>query len=204
MREVSEHGGWPAAADDDGGDAVGWVFGYGSLMWDPGFPVAEAAWGLLRGWHRALCILSVRNRGSRERPGLVLGLAPGGACRGRALRVADADIAATRAYLWRREMPMLAYAARLLPVRLDDGRRIEALTFVAKRGHPQYVEGLAPEQAAALVAHARGSFGSALDYLRNVVAHLDTFGIADGPLHKVLALAEAQAAETPKEASGSI
>lgn len=190
MKEIGEHDPWPAVAE---GDGSAWVFGYGSLMWSPGFPVAEAAWGHIRGWHRALCILSVLNRGSRERPGLALGLAPGGSCRGRALRVAKDDIAATRAYLWRREMPKNAYAARLLPVRLDDGRRIEALAFVARRDHPQYVAGLSTQEAAVLVAHAAGSYGSALDYLRNVVFHLDGFGIADGPLHRILALAEARA-----------
>ena len=190
MKAVSADAPWPAEGED------GWVFGYGSLMWDPGFPVAEAAWGHVRGWHRALCILSVRNRGSRERPGLVLGLAPGGSCRGRALRVAGVDAGETRAYLWRREMGMHVYAPRLLPLRLDDGRRIRALAFVARRDHPNYVGGLAPDAAAALVAHARGAYGTALDYLRNVVAHLDGFGIADGPLHQVLALAEALAAAT--------
>ena len=201
-KEIGEHDPWPGAADAEGsGD--GWVFAYGSLMWAPGFPVVEAAWGLVRGWHRALCILSIRNRGSRERPGLVLGLAPGGACRGRALRVARADLAMCRTYLWSREMPTRSYAPRLLPVRLDDGRRIEALAFVARRTHPQYVEGLAPEAAAALVAHAEGAYGSALDYLRNVVAHLDDFGIADGPLHRVLALAEAHALSPPADLGGA-
>lgn len=194
-QEIGEDDPWPATAE---GDGSAWVFGYGSLMWDPGFPVSEAAWGLVRGWHRALCILSVFNRGSRERPGLALGLAPGGSCRGLALRVAAADIAACRAELWRREMPTRAYEARLLPVRLDDGRHIRALAFIARRGHPQCVEDLAPEAAAALVADAEGRYGSALDYLRNVVFHLDGFGINDGPLHQILALAEARAASQPR------
>jgi cation transport protein ChaC len=198
--EIGEHDPWPVTSGEatTSEDGSAWVFGYGSLMWDPGFPIAEAAWGLVRGWHRALCILSVLNRGSRERPGLALGLARGGSCRGRALRVAADDIAACRSYLWRREMPNRAYVARLLPVRLDDGRRIEALAFVARRGHPQYVADLPPEEAAALVADAEGSYGRALDYLRNVVFHLDGFGIHDGPLHRILALAEAAHASDDK------
>jgi cation transport protein ChaC len=171
-----------------------WVFGYGSLMWDPGYAFAEDGWGVLRGYHRALCILSIRNRGTVDRPGLALGLDRGGACRGRVFRVAAADVPAAVGYLWQREMANRAYIDRQLPVRLDDGRRVSALTFVARPGHPQYVHDLADEQAAALVATGVGVYGSALDYLRNVCRHLDDFGIADGPLHRVLACAERQAA----------
>jgi cation transport protein ChaC len=180
----------PAAdADVDAGRDL-WVFGYGSLMWDPGFAYVEDAWGLLRGYHRALCILSVFNRGTAERPGLALGLDRGGACRGRVFRVTAADQAATLAYLWRREMPTGAYRDRRLPIRLDDGRRVTALVFVARPGHPQYVPDLACVESAALVATGVGCYGSALDYLRQVCRQLDAFGIADGPLHRVLAQAE--------------
>ncbi|MFO1152938.1 MAG: gamma-glutamylcyclotransferase [Rhodospirillales bacterium] len=184
---------WPGAATDET-----WVFGYGSLMWDPGFPFAEAAWGLLRGFHRSLCIRSVRNRGTPERPGLALGLAAGGSCRGRVFRIDPPELAVTRAYLWRREMPLNAYVPRLLRVRLDDGRTVKALVFVARRGHPSCLVALSDERAAEMVATGAGSYGSALDYLRNVVAHLDGFGIADGPLHRILALAEAKDAAKPR------
>ncbi len=174
-----------------------WVFGYGSLMWDPGFPHAEARPALLRGYHRSLCVLSVRNRGTAERPGLALGLARGGACRGIAFRVADPAAAAARAYLWEREMATLAYAARTLNVRLLDdatGRRVPALVFVSRRDHPQYCGDLAPDAAARLVAQGCGDYGTALDYLRETVRHLDDFGVRDGPLHRILALAERLAA----------
>ncbi len=181
-------------------DAIGdasdfWVFGYGSLMWDPCFAVAESGWGLIRGYHRSLCILSVRNRGTREQPGLALGLERGGSCRGRAFRIPPDAVATARAALWAREMPNEAYVPRLLSVRLDDGRRPAALVFVARPGHPQHVPHLATAAAATMVAEGRGQYGTALDYLRNVVVHLDGFGIADGPLHQVLSLAEAIAAD---------
>ena len=81
-----------------------WVFGYGSLMWDPGFPYDAALPGLLVGYHRQFCLYSYRYRGTRERPGLVLGLDRGGSCRGVVYRVPDDAVAATKAYLWEREL----------------------------------------------------------------------------------------------------
>lgn len=171
-----------------------WVFAYGSLMWDPGFPCAEVHPALLRGYHRSLCILSIRNRGTELNPGLVLGLDRGGSCAGRALRVAADRVEATLAYLERREMATASYLPKLLPVRLGgserSGERAIALVFVADPQHRQYAGTLPPERSAALVRQGNGAYGSALDYLRNVVGHLDSIGIADGPLHRVLALAE--------------
>lgn len=175
-----------------------WVFGYGSLMWDPCFAFAESAWGVIRGYHRSLCILSIRNRGTPEEPGLVLGLERGGACRGRVFRIDAHGAEAARAALWVREMVNEVYIPRGLPVRLDDGRRPTALTFVARPGHAQFVPRLAIADAAAMVARGRGASGTAIDYLRNVVQHLDDFGIADGPLHRLLALAEEIATTPPK------
>jgi glutathione-specific gamma-glutamylcyclotransferase len=179
---------WPGAS----GDA--WVFAYGSLMWDPCFPHVESRRALLRGYRRALCILSILNRGTADRPGLALGLDRGGSCRGFAFRIEARNVAAAKADLWRREMANAVYRPKTLSVELADGGRVPALVFVARREHPQYVGDLQPEQAATLVAQGAGAYGSALDYLRNVVRHLDEFGIADCPLHRVLRLAEAEAA----------
>lgn len=167
-----------------------WVFAYGSLMWEPNFVCAEVRPALLRGYHRALCILSIRNRGTEAKPGLVLGLDRGGSCAGRALRVAPGHYATTLAYLEEREMSTAAYRPKLLPVRLDSGDCVRALAFVAEPQHRQYVGTLPPEEAARLVRQGQGSYGASLDYLRNVIAHLDQIGIGDGPLHRVLALAE--------------
>lgn len=179
---------WPPA------DADAWIFAYGSLMWNPCFPVADSRRALLHGWHRSLCILSILNRGTPERPGLALGLDRGGSCAGFAFRIAPAEVMAAREKLWRREMANSVYLPRVLPVRVHSGDRVPALVFVAQPEHPQYVGDLEPEQAAALVAQGVGGYGTALDYLRNVVRHLDEFGIRDCPLHTVLRLAEAASA----------
>jgi cation transport protein ChaC len=168
-----------------------WIFAYGSLMWDPRFPHQEIRPARLGGYHRALCILSIANRGTPERPGLVVGLDRGGSCVGRVLRVAAEHGEDTLAYLQQREMSTDAYIPKMLNVRLDDGGMVAALTFVARPGHPQYMRGLSPEEQARLIRQGHGPYGSALDYLRNVCRHLDEVAIPDGPLHRVLELAEA-------------
>ncbi len=167
-----------------------WIFGYGSLMWNPGFPYAKAAPGLVRGYHRCFCIYSHRYRGTLDRPGLVLGLDRGGSCRGRAYLVAAADGKAVAEYLHEREMITAVYDPRWLAVEID-GRRRPALAYVADRSHPQYAGKLAPGRIARLIGQGRGIFGSNLDYLVNTVRHIDELGIADCPLHEILRLVEA-------------
>jgi cation transport protein ChaC len=184
---------WPADARE------AWVFGYGSLMWDPCFRCVETRRALLRGYHRALCILSIISRGTPEKPGLAVGLDRGGSCSGFAFRLDQDELAAGKAVLWEREMRNGVYRPKVLPVRLVGGERVPALVFVARRDHPQYEGELESQEAAALVAQGTGAYGTALDYLRNVVRHLDEFGIADCPLHHVLRLAEATAAAAAPE-----
>lgn len=184
--------GWPRDTEE------AWIFAYGSLMWNPCFPYLESQRVLLGGYHRALCILSIVNRGTAERPGLALGLDRGGSCRGLAFRIDAQHVAAAKADLWRREMTNAAYEPKIVPVELVGGARVPALTFVARRDHAQYRGDLPPEHAASLVAQGVGHYGAALDYLRNVARHLDEFGINDGPLHRVLTLAEAKAASARK------
>jgi cation transport protein ChaC len=173
------------------GDDAFWVFGYGSLMWDPGFAFIEARRARVFGYHRALCLLSVINRGTPQKPGLVLAMDRGGSCHGIAFRVAPEDEENTRRYLWQREMFTGAYRPALLTARLQGGTRAKLLAFVARPDHVQYFRARSPEQAAELVRQGRGARGTALDYLRNVIRHLDEIGIADGPLHRVLKAAEA-------------
>jgi cation transport protein ChaC len=170
-----------------------WVFGYGSLMWDPGFAYIEARHARVFGYHRALCLLSVINRGTPQKPGLVLSLDRGGSCHGVAFRIAPADVERTRRYLWEREMvtPTPAYRPAVLTARFRDGTPAKALAFVSEPDHPRYYRAESPEQAAVLVRQGCGARGTALDYLRNVIRHLDDLGIADGPLHCVLKAAEA-------------
>ena len=172
-----------------GGDGSIWVFGYGSLMWRPDFAYVEAAPALLRGYHRAFCIYSVHYRGTRARPGLILGLDRGGSCRGRAFRVAAPDAAGVIDYLDSRELVTNVYIRRNLPI-VVGGARILALAYVADPTHAQYAGTLPPEQAARVILGGRGISGDNPDYLRNVVAHLDDLGISDGPSHRLLRLVE--------------
>jgi len=164
-----------------------WIFGYGSLMWRPGFPHDAREPGLLYGYHRALCMYSYRHRGTRARPGLVLGLDRGGSCRGMAYRVGRAQATEVLDYLWEREMVSYTYLPRTVHVRLDD-ETIECRTFVVDRSSPQYAAGLTPEAAADIVRGASGEGGENRAYLESTVRHLDALGIADGPLHRLLAL----------------
>ncbi len=161
-----------------------WVFGYGSLMWRPGFAYAERQAARLYGYHRALCVWSWVHRGSERRPGLVLGLDRGGSCIGRAFRVAAAEKYAVAAYLVAREMVTPVYRPMLHPLHLA-GRRVTALSFTIDRANPQYAGKIGLETAAAVVRRARGVAGPNTEYLVNTVAHLDQLGIADGFLHRL-------------------
>lgn len=175
-----------------------WVFGYGSLMWSPDFPFLEHAVGLLRGYHRALCILSTRYRGTDRRPGLVMGLCRGGSCWGMAFRVPAARVAPTLQRLWRREMRRKVYAPRLVPVRIARGRRIHALAFIANPGHPQYQRELDLESRAQLVAQGVGERGRCTDYIRNTLRHMVALGVTDPHLARVLETAEAMRSKAPR------
>ncbi|MGP8232850.1 MAG: gamma-glutamylcyclotransferase [Methylovirgula sp.] len=159
-----------------------WVFGYGSLMWRPGFDYLESEVARVRGYHRALCVYSHVHRGTPERPGLVLGLDRGGSCRGIAFRVAAKDRATTIAYLRAREQVTSVYRELHLNVQLDDGRHVAALSYAVDRGHVQYAGRLAREDVARLVAQGQGVSGANPDYVRATQAHLAELGIADAML----------------------
>ncbi len=173
-----------------------WVFGYGSLMWRPGFAPIETQPALLRGYHRALCIYSVQYRGSYERPGLVLGLDRGGSCRGRAMKVAAKDADDVIEYLHEREMIHRVYMPKWLAVTVPDGK-VTAYAFVADRSHEQYIGGLSDTDAVKLILQGRGKGGECLDYLKSTVRHLDELGIADGPIHRLVKLAKEAAGTKP-------
>ncbi|MEZ5669875.1 MAG: gamma-glutamylcyclotransferase [Alphaproteobacteria bacterium] len=166
-----------------------WLFAYGSLMWDPGFPHAERHRAVLRGYHRSFCVYSVRYRGTPEAPGLVLGLDRGGSCCGVAYRVADDDAAAVRAYLWEREMFTRVYCPREVGVRLVDSahRRIDALTFVVDRAHAQYAGRLPIGELVRLIRRGEGSRGRCRDYLLNTVQHLEQMGLSSRQLRRLAA-----------------
>jgi cation transport protein ChaC len=174
---------------DDGEDR--WVFGYGSLMWRPGFAFVERAGAMLHGRRRAFCIYSVHHRGTPVRPGLVLGLAPGGAVRGAAYRVAEAEWAQTYAYLLEREQPTETYVEARVHIRLVDGRRVRALGFLSDTAHPQWAGRLDYEAQAQLIACSSGLSGRNVDYLRDLVEHLKHDGVRDRAMERLLARVEA-------------
>lgn len=166
-------------------DAGFWVFGYGSLMWNPEFDFAERREALLRGYHRRFCIYSTRYRGTPDNPGLVLGLDRGGACRGIAYRVVPERARDALDYLWEREMVTGAYRWKWLNNRTDQGP-VPALCFIADPKHPQYAGHLNFEQTLQLIRCGEGRRGPCRDYLANTVAHLDELGIPDRSLHRLM------------------
>jgi cation transport protein ChaC len=172
-----------------------WVFGYGSLLWNPGFTARRTVLARLPGYHRSFCMRSIHHRGSPEEPGLVLALdaSPAAACDGLALGVAPQDADAVLDYLRERELISSAYVEKRLDIDLIDGTRINAVTYVIDADHVQYCGGLPLEEQAQIIARAVGGRGPNTEYLHNTVAHLSTLGITDPDLdwldHRVRALA---------------
>lgn len=163
-----------------------WVFGYGSLMWRPGFPHSDAELATLYGAHRALCVYSYVHRGTPERPGLVLALDRGGACRGMAFRVAAQDAEEVLGYLRGREQVTMVYREARRPVRLGSGHRIDdAVCYIVDRRHKQYAGVLPLETQIAMVRHAQGRSGDNVSYVLNTVRHMEQAGIADARLAAV-------------------
>jgi len=159
-----------------------WVFGYGSLMWRPGFVYAHRCKAMLRGWRRSLCIYSHVYRGTPEHPGLVLGLDRGGACPGVAFRVEEALREKTIRYLREREQPTAVYVERMVPIMLESAERVTALAYVADRLHPQYAGRLTREAMLDIVRSGRGKTGDNAAYVTETYDHLVTIGVRDRDL----------------------
>ncbi|MBV9067029.1 MAG: gamma-glutamylcyclotransferase [Methylobacteriaceae bacterium] len=173
-----------------------WVFGYGSLMWRPGFDYVERQPARLRGYHRALCIYSHVHRGTPERPGLVLGLDRGGSCRGVAFRIESTKAEATIAYLRAREQVTTVYVERRVRIRLDAGREVAALTYVVDRRHVQYAGKLPLDIILAYVRAGVGQSGENPAYVLNTHRHLAELSLRDpvlAQLVEALALEDATA-----------
>jgi cation transport protein ChaC len=162
-----------------------WVFGYGSLMWRPGFDHLERVGARLIGVHRALCVYSFVHRGTPEKPGLVLGLEHGGACRGVAFRVAAARRADTIAYLREREQTTMVYREVMRSVWLEGspGRRVSALCYLVDRGHPQYAGKLTLAEQLHYVRQGHGKSGPNREYVLDAVAALEALGYRETELH---------------------
>jgi len=168
-----------------------WVFGYGSLMWAPGFSHKQSAMGRAHGFHRALCILSNRYRGTSEQPGLVVGLCRGGSCWGMAFRVPAPQVRRVVGALWRREMLNNVYIPTMLSVDIGRRRRIRALAFVADTAHRQFVREMELDERARLVAQGIGQRGRCVDYIRNTLEHMAALGLRDPHLERILDAASA-------------
>ena len=156
-----------------------WVFGYGSLMWRPGFDFAERTLATVRGYRRALCVYSHHHRGTPERPGLVLGLDRGGSCRGVAFRVEAARAEEVIAYLRSREQVTMVYREVTARCTLADGREVRALAYAVDRGHRQYAGALDLDAVERHVAQGVGLSGANPDYVRQTYEHMVDLGIAD-------------------------
>lgn len=156
-----------------------WVFGYGSLLWNPGFEPAEAVTATLDGYHRSFCMLSIHHRGTVDEPGLVLALDKAeSSCTGVAFRVAPADEDRVLAELRERELISSAYLERHVPLLLEDGRQVDALAYVINRDHEQYCQ-FDLEKQAQLIARSVGGRGPNPEYLYNTADHLMKMGIED-------------------------
>ena len=177
---------------DTDNTATHWVFGYGSLIWNPGFAHVSAQQGLLRGAHRSLSIVSHHHRGTVEQPGLVFGLTRGGSCRGMVFEVADADWPQVYAYLQEREQVTSVYRDVTRPVHLADGRTIGALAFLVDERHEQFAGRLSLDQQLAMVRSGVGLSGRNIDYVLNTARHLRELGIRD---RQLMALADLLARE---------
>lgn len=167
-----------------------WVFGYASLIWRPEFDAAEHRPALVRGWHRALRMRSRVNRGTPQQPGLVFALLPGGACRGIAYRMRPDDADAEIERLWAREMPTGVYDPRLLPCQTPQGT-VMALAFTLNRRSESCLGRLPDEQMLHILRHARGRYGSTLDYLARTAQALREQGLHDREIERLMRLAEA-------------
>ncbi len=163
-----------------------WVFGYGSLIWSPCFPVERQVVARLDGWHRSFCMTSIHYRGTEEAPGLVLALdrAEGASCAGVAFLVTAGAEDMALAELRARELVSSAYLEARLPVHGPDGV-VECVTYVIDRAHAQYCGGMAAADQARIIAGAAGLMGANRDYLFATVAHLDDLGIPDADLHEL-------------------
>ena len=179
--------------DPESTDSDLWVFGYGSLMWKPGFEFLEQVPARLIGEHRALCVYSFDHRGTPEKPGLVLGLDRGGACRGVAFRVAARLRHDTIAYLRAREQTTHVYREVMRSVWLENEarQRVSALAYVVDRGHVQYAGRLSLTEQLRFVQQGHGRSGNNRDYVLSTVASIEKQGFRDAQLHQLAAMLHA-------------
>ncbi len=160
-----------------------WIFGYGSLMWRPGFEFMSQAHARIRGFHRCLCVYSLHHRGTKAKPGLVLGLDRGGSCVGVAFQIEPAKWEATMAYLRAREQVSMVYLETIRSVEiLGSNQKVEAVTYVVDRNHPQYARKLSHQSLLKHVLQGEGGMGRCRDYVTSTLEHLRQMNIHDKTL----------------------
>jgi len=164
-----------------------WVFGYGSLIWNPGFAFLRSERALLRGAHRSLSIYSFRHRGTPDQPGLVFGLSRGGSCLGVAFEVAPENWDGTFDYLQEREQDRGVYREAWRMVALADGTRVRALAYLVNESHPQFAGRLDLSEQVRLIGRSSGESGRNTEYVRNTAQHLLRLGIRDRSLMEIVA-----------------
>lgn len=163
-----------------------WVFGYGSLIWRPGFDFIEEQKAHLHGWRRGLCVHSWVHRGTKEAPGLVLGLDRGGSCAGLARKVSGEKREPVIQYLRERELVTNVYLEKWVPIRLANGEKTQALTYVVDQAHNQYAKPMAVDQLVEIIGKAQGKSGENRDYVCNTVTSLKALGIRDRVLERIV------------------
>jgi cation transport protein ChaC len=161
-----------------------WLFGYGSLMWNPAFHFVERRGGIVHGWHRRYCLWLHGGRGSPEKPGLMLALDRGGSCAGILYRVAAAHVRDELLLAWRRELFTDAYNSRWVTAQTTDGP-VRAVTFVANRLYQRYAGALDEQEVAARIASASGSLGTCQEYLIETLTALHAMGLRDHKLERL-------------------
>ncbi|MBS1256409.1 MAG: Glutathione-specific gamma-glutamylcyclotransferase [Deltaproteobacteria bacterium] len=166
-----------------------WVFGYGSLMWNPDFKLADKRTGIVSGYHRRLCLKSIVYRGTPDYHGLVFGLDKGGSCQGMAYRIATENIHSELQIIWEREMFAETYIPTWVSVK-SDWETVSAITFVINQEHEHYLPDLELEEIAERVVKAEGTCGTCHDYVQNTVKSLHQLGLRDPTLEQLLTLIE--------------
>jgi glutathione-specific gamma-glutamylcyclotransferase len=162
-----------------------YVFGYGSLIWNPAFHHSSQVSATLHGWHRRFCLKTYIGRGTPENPGLMLALDHGGACKGVAFRVGAGQALEELGILWQREMYGGSYNARWVRVKTAEGEK-RAITFVCNRRHPRYLPEIGDLETARLIATGSGDLGTCREYLENTAQHLAALGMRDSGLERIV------------------
>lgn len=165
-----------------------WIFGYGSLIWNPGFEYETMQRARLTGFKRAFCMWSIHYRGNKQTPGLVLGLDPAESveCEGVAYFVDAQSAEKVHLYLRERELISYAYHERIEALTLEDGQQVPAVCYIVDPNHSQYAGGLSLQEQAKVISSASGSAGPNIEYLQNTASHLESLGISDPEMNRLV------------------